>query len=49
MKIIKFIIPILLGGSSPLVLGQDCNCESNFQWVKKTFEENDAGFRCGNR
>lgn len=45
MKIIKFIIPILLGGSSPLVLGQDCNCESNFQWVKKTFEENDAGFQ----
>jgi Periplasmic protease len=25
--------------------GQDCNCESNFEWVKKTFEENDAGFQ----
>jgi len=24
---------------------QTCNCESNFQWVKKTFEDNDAGFR----
>jgi hypothetical protein len=24
--------------------GQNCNCESNFEWVKKTFEENDAGF-----
>lgn len=24
---------------------QTCNCESNFQWVKKTFEANDAGFR----
>lgn len=23
---------------------QTCNCESNFEWVKKTFEENDAGF-----
>lgn len=23
---------------------QNCNCESNFEWVKKTFEENDAGF-----
>jgi hypothetical protein len=23
---------------------QKCTCESNFQWVKKTFEENDAGF-----
>ena len=22
---------------------QDCDCESNFGWVKKTFEENDAG------
>jgi hypothetical protein len=25
--------------------GQICNCESNFEWVKKTFEENDAGFQ----
>jgi len=25
--------------------GQDCNCESNFEWLKKTFEENDAGFQ----
>ncbi|WP_120336123.1 S41 family peptidase [Sphingobacterium siyangense] len=24
---------------------QNCNCESNFLWVKKTFEENDAGFQ----
>jgi hypothetical protein len=24
---------------------QDCNCESNFEWMKKTFEENDAGFQ----
>lgn len=24
---------------------QDCDCESNFQWVKATFEENDAGFQ----
>lgn len=24
---------------------QTCTCESNFQWVKKTFEENDAGFK----
>lgn len=23
---------------------QDCNCISNYEWVKKTFEENDAGF-----
>jgi hypothetical protein len=24
---------------------QTCSCESNFQWVKKTFEANDAGFQ----
>ena len=27
-----------------IAMGQDCNCESNFNWAKKTFEENDAGF-----
>ena len=25
--------------------GQTCTCKSNFEWVKKTFEENDAGFQ----
>jgi hypothetical protein len=25
--------------------GQNCNCESDFLWVKKPFEENDAGFQ----
>lgn len=25
-------------------ISQNCSCESNFDWVKKTFEENDAGF-----
>lgn len=24
---------------------QSCNCASNFDWVKKTFEQNDAGFK----
>jgi hypothetical protein len=24
---------------------QDCNCLDNYKWVKKTFEENDAGFQ----
>ncbi|MEM7367788.1 MAG: S41 family peptidase [Bacteroidota bacterium] len=23
---------------------QSCDCESNFQWLQKTFEDNDAGF-----
>jgi hypothetical protein len=26
------------------VYSQNCDCKSNFEWVKKTFEENDAGF-----
>jgi len=25
--------------------GQECNCEQNFNWMRKTFEENDAGFQ----
>ena len=28
-----------------LSFAQDCDCQSDFQWMKKTFEENDAGFR----
>lgn len=39
---ILFLILLLFAGST--VYGQPCNCESNFAWVKKTFEENDAGF-----
>lgn len=32
--------------SLPIInFAQNCNCESNFLWVKKTFEENDAGFQ----
>ncbi|MFZ9030306.1 MAG: S41 family peptidase, partial [Robiginitalea sp.] len=27
-----------------LIFSQDCDCNSNFAWVKKTFEENDAGY-----
>lgn len=28
-----------------LTFAQNCNCSSNFEWVKKTFEDNDAGFQ----
>ncbi|MFK7775257.1 MAG: S41 family peptidase [Saprospiraceae bacterium] len=28
-----------------LTYGQDCDCKSIFEWTKKTFEENDAGFQ----
>jgi hypothetical protein len=31
--------------SSNISYSQTCNCSSNFQWLKKTFEENDAGFK----
>lgn len=27
-----------------LAISQDCNCESAYNWVKQTIEENDAGF-----
>lgn len=28
-----------------IAFAQDCDCQKNFEWVKKTFEENDAGFQ----
>lgn len=39
------IILITLCLVSKLSYGQNCNCEQNFNWVKKTFEENDAGYQ----
>ena len=27
------------------MFGQNCDCNSSFAWIKKTFEENDAGFQ----
>ena len=41
----KFKIILLLVFISTLSYGQNCNCEKNFEWVKKTFAENDAGFQ----
>ncbi|WP_277016225.1 S41 family peptidase [Flavobacterium lindanitolerans] len=38
------ILPLLLLTFSTFSYAQNCDCESNFNWVKKTFEENDAGF-----
>lgn len=35
---------IFLVSFNSYTFGQSCDCESNFIWVKKTFEENDAGF-----
>ena len=41
----KFKILLLSFFISTLSYGQNCNCQKNFEWVKKTFEENDAGFQ----
>ncbi|TZF98561.1 peptidase S41 (plasmid) [Chryseobacterium panacisoli] len=41
---IKTLLLIFISSSS-FSFAQNCNCESNFQWVKKTFEENDAGYQ----
>lgn len=30
--------------SSKSLFAQTCDCQSNFEWVKNTFEQNDAGF-----
>lgn len=39
----KLIIFFCIGLTFSLQ-AQECNCTENFKWVKKTFEENDAGF-----
>jgi Peptidase family S41 len=41
MRIIFTALLLVFALSLP---AQNCNCEKNFEWVKKTFEENDAGF-----
>ena len=40
----KQIIPLLVALLPFAFFGQDCGCEANYEWLKKTFEENDAGF-----
>ena len=42
MKFSFFIVAFFLVCQT---YAQTCTCESNFEWVKKTFEENDAGFQ----
>jgi hypothetical protein len=39
-KILVFLMLLPLS-----VFSQNCSCEDNFEWLKKTFEENDAGFQ----
>lgn len=39
------LLTILVFLFSISVYSQNCDCKSDFEWVKKTFEENDAGFQ----
>lgn len=41
----KYLILIILLCITTFSFSQNCNCRANYQWVKKTFEENDAGFK----
>lgn len=43
MKKLFFVFVLALFSIS-IATAQDCNCRKNLEWVKKTFEENDAGF-----
>lgn len=40
----KKTVLILLFCLPTLLFSQNCNCTSNFNWLKTTFEKNDAGF-----
>ncbi len=42
IKTILIVFNLLL---AQLTYAQNCDCKANYEWVKKTFEENDAGFR----
>ena len=36
---------IILIFTTTFSFAQNCDCKANYEWVKKTFEENDAGFQ----
>jgi len=44
MKTINFTL-IFIFMTVTFSFSQNCDCNSNFEWMKKTFEENDAGFQ----
>ncbi|WP_228435711.1 S41 family peptidase [Chryseobacterium pennipullorum] len=44
MKNLKAVLISSLLTLTTTVYAQNCNCNQNFEWIKKTFEENDAGF-----
>ncbi|WP_428232976.1 S41 family peptidase [Flavobacterium sp.] len=44
MNLRKVLLLLLITVSYP-TFAQKCNCEDNFYWLKKNFEQNDAGFQ----
>lgn len=44
MKILKRLLVLVAAFYAP-AYAQNCDCAANFQWVKNTFEKNDAGFQ----
>ena len=40
----KNILLVLMALIPSLAMAQNCNCEENFNWMRTTFEENDAGY-----
>jgi len=45
MRFLLFIVVSVLIANTANGQTKTCNCESNYEWLKKTFEENDAGFQ----
>jgi hypothetical protein len=41
----KKILILSISLMSLCTFAQNCDCKTNFEWMKKTFEENDAGFQ----
>jgi hypothetical protein len=41
----KNLITLLAALMALSLNAQNCNCKSNFEWAKETFEKNDAGFQ----
>ena len=44
MTLKTFLFWILLSAPVYSLAQEKCNCEENFNWLKETFEKNDAGF-----
>ncbi len=40
----KVLVLLLVSTISIKAYSQECDCTSTFEWLKSTFEQNDAGF-----